>query len=80
MNAKHRLGCLVVGLMVPVTMSAQSNGSGGGAPGEVTFSKDIAPILQRSCENCHRPQGAAPMQLTSYEDVAPGRAQSKIGL
>ena len=28
---------------------------------DVTFSKHIAPILQRSCENCHRPQGAAPL-------------------
>src|ERR1700757_3316413 len=24
-------------------------------PGEVTFSKDVAPILQRSCQTCHRP-------------------------
>ena len=38
---------------------------------EVTFSRHIAPILQRSCENCHRPQGAAPMALINYEDVRP---------
>lgn len=37
----------------------------------VTFSKDIAPILQRSCENCHRVGGGAPMALVSYEDVRP---------
>ena len=30
---------------------------------EVTFSKDIAPILQRSCQNCHRPDSVAPMSL-----------------
>ena len=23
--------------------------------GDVTFARDIAPILQRSCQNCHRP-------------------------
>ena len=28
-------------------------------PGEVTFTKHVAPILQRSCENCHRPDGGA---------------------
>src|SRR5262245_46288756 len=39
--------------------------------GDVTFSKDIAPILQRSCQNCHRPDGVAPMSLVSYEDVRP---------
>jgi len=41
------------------------------AAAEVTFSKDIAPILQRSCENCHRPDGVAPMSLVSYDDVRP---------
>jgi len=43
----------------------------GGVPAEVTFTKHIAPILQRSCENCHRPAGVAPMPLVSYEDVRP---------
>ena len=38
---------------------------------EVTYTKDIAPILQRSCENCHRPGGGGPMPLTSYEEVRP---------
>jgi hypothetical protein len=38
-------------------------------PASVTFSKDIAPILQRSCQNCHRPDGAGPMPLVTYQDV-----------
>ena len=38
---------------------------------EVTFTKDIAPIIQRSCENCHRPNGVAPMSLATYEDARP---------
>ena len=39
--------------------------------GEITFTKHIAPILQRSCENCHRPDGVAPMSLRTYEEVRP---------
>src|SRR4029078_12795975 len=39
--------------------------------GDVTFTKDIAPILQRSCQNCHRSDGVAPMSLTTYEEVRP---------
>jgi len=35
----------------------------------VTFSKDIAPILQRSCQNCHRAGGGAPMALTTYQEA-----------
>ncbi len=38
---------------------------------EVTFAHDIAPILQRSCQNCHRPDGVAPMSLVTYEEVRP---------
>jgi hypothetical protein len=37
----------------------------------VTFTKDVAPILQKSCQNCHRPDQMAPMSLMSYEDVRP---------
>jgi hypothetical protein len=42
-----------------------------GQSAEVTYSKDIAPILQRSCETCHRANGAGPMPLTTYEEVRP---------
>src|SRR5437660_11561944 len=38
---------------------------------EVTFSKDISRILQRSCQECHHPDGVAPMSLVTYEDVRP---------
>ena len=38
---------------------------------QVTFTKDIAPILQRSCQKCHRPQSLAPMSLIEYEEVRP---------
>ena len=52
-----------IGVATPATSAAQE--------AEVTFTKDIAPILQRSCQNCHRPQGVAPMPLTTYEEVRP---------
>ena len=57
----------VVGLVAPFALRAEPAGS----PGEVTFTKDIAPILQRSCQNCHRPDGVAPMSLITFEDVRP---------
>ena len=37
----------------------------------VTWTKDVAPILQRSCQQCHRPDGGAPMALLTYEDTRP---------
>tara|TARA_B100001123_G_scaffold414130_1_gene513220 strand:+ start:780 stop:2258 length:1479 start_codon:yes stop_codon:yes gene_type:complete len=41
------------------------------APTDVTFAKDIGPILQRSCQSCHRPNGGAPMSLVTYQEVRP---------
>jgi mono/diheme cytochrome c family protein len=41
------------------------------ASGDVTFTKDIAPILQRSCQRCHNPNGVAPMSLVTYEEARP---------
>jgi hypothetical protein len=38
---------------------------------DITFTRDIAPILQRSCLECHHPDGVAPMSLVSYEDARP---------
>lgn len=38
---------------------------------DVTFSRDVAPILQRSCQVCHSPGSIAPMPLMTYEQVRP---------
>jgi hypothetical protein len=38
---------------------------------QVTFTKDVAPILQRSCVTCHRSGQSAPMSLMTYEDARP---------
>ena len=59
---RHGLGALAVMIAGPSRFGAQggppaaSSGSQASAPPapELTFTKDIAPILQRSCENCHR--------------------------
>ena len=36
-----------------------------------TYQKDIAPILQKHCQECHRPGEIAPMSLMSYKDSRP---------
>ena len=37
----------------------------------VTFAKDIAPILQQKCQDCHQPGSIAPMSLITYEETRP---------
>jgi hypothetical protein len=38
---------------------------------QVTFTKDVAPILQARCQVCHRPDTFAPMSLLTYEEARP---------
>src|ERR1700685_1561384 len=35
---------------------------------QITFAKDVAPILQEHCQVCHRAGTFAPMSLMSYEE------------
>ena len=40
-------------------------------PPKVTFTKDIAPIVQKNCQTCHRPGEGTPFSLLTYEDARP---------
>src|SRR6266508_1092046 len=40
-------------------------------PKQVTFSKDVAPILQAKCQSCHEPGSIGPMSLITYQEVRP---------
>jgi hypothetical protein len=43
--------------------------TGDDSAGEVTFSRDVAPIVFANCSSCHHPGEAAPFSLLSYDDV-----------
>ena len=53
--------------------AAQSNS----ASPDVTFSRDVAPILYRSCVGCHHPKDIAPMSLVTYKDARPWAASMR---
>src|SRR5260370_13643025 len=40
-------------------------------PANPTFTKDVLPIFQKSCQDCHRPGQMAPFSLITYEDARP---------
>ena len=61
-------GALALGaiLAVPGSVLAQQ------APAkQVTFNKDVSPILQAKCQSCHEPGSIGPMSLVSYQDARP---------
>ncbi|MEE2965882.1 MAG: hypothetical protein VX427_17305, partial [Acidobacteriota bacterium] len=67
-----RVRQVVVGLVSLVLLTGAPPPAAGQSPdSDVTFTRDVAPILQRSCQHCHRPDSVAPMSLLSYEDARP---------
>src|SRR6185312_10290644 len=48
--------------------------AGGVTFNDVTFNKDVAPILFQHCVACHRPGNIAPMSLLSYKEARPWAA------
>jgi hypothetical protein len=47
----------------PADLLAQEAGE------QVTYARDVAPILQEKCQICHQPNSVAPMSLLTYEQV-----------
>src|ERR1700745_2729886 len=45
-----------------------------------TFTKDVAPILQRNCQSCHRPGEAAPFSMLTYEETRPWAGAMKLAV
>ena len=61
----------VAGLTGFFELAHAQSAAGVPASPQITFTKDIAPILEKSCQNCHRPESMAPMPLLTYKDVRP---------
>jgi tetratricopeptide (TPR) repeat protein len=61
---------LLAGVGAAGTFAGRAAVSSQAAPAaQVTYNRDIAPIMFRSCASCHRPGEAAPFSLLSYSDV-----------
>ena len=41
------------------------------AASTVTFNKEVLPVLQKNCQECHRPGEVAPMSLLTYSEARP---------
>ena len=66
---------LVVSVMIPAAAAAAENAAN--QEGAVTFTKDVLPIFQRSCQGCHQPGTPAPMSLLTYDDARPWASSIK---
>lgn len=65
------LAVLIAGAAITADVTVSGQAPAKSSQPQVTFAKDVAPILQRSCQSCHRPGQMAPMSLLTYQDVRP---------
>jgi mono/diheme cytochrome c family protein len=56
-------------LPLPALVSAPSAGDAPAAPAAPVYARDVAPIVQRRCQGCHRPGQVGPFALTSFDEV-----------
>ncbi len=73
MNSTFQKGVLAAGVLMlsGLVLAGEPGKTTGDTPKQVTFAKDVAPIFQAKCEECHRKGTAAPMSLVTYEEVRP---------
>src|ERR1700730_15736520 len=65
------LPALIVMMATVTTARAQTPADVAATQGQVTFAKNVAPILQQKCQECHQPNSIAPMSLITYQEVRP---------
>jgi len=70
-NRLALVSSVVLGTMAALVLSVAPAFAAGAAPAAPTFTKDVAPILMRSCVGCHRPGQVAPMSLLTYDEARP---------
>ncbi|MBS1812517.1 MAG: c-type cytochrome [Acidobacteria bacterium] len=67
-----RLPMIVLACVVCAALLAlQASQASGKSAKTVTFSKEVAPIFNKNCANCHRPGEAAPFSTLTYKDARP---------
>jgi hypothetical protein len=60
-----------LGLGVVAVLSVDPAVQAQPARAAVTFTRDVAPILQDKCQVCHRPDSIAPMSFLTWEETRP---------
>ena len=55
-------------VLILLVVATGSTRSVSAAP-DPTFTRDVAPILQRHCQECHRADGGGPFHLSTYDQA-----------
>ena len=64
-----RIAAVGMSAMTVIALSTSADVTRASGTKTITFTKDVAPILQQKCQVCHQPDSIGPMPLISYEDA-----------
>ncbi len=71
LKTRHSFGArrqlFAAAVLFLATFAAQAQAPSGGP----TFTRDVLPILQQHCQECHRPGQVGPMSLLTYSETRP---------
>jgi hypothetical protein len=56
---------------IPMVLACTLTASAFAATKDATFHKDVEPVLQKHCQECHRPGEIGPFSLLTYKDARP---------
>src|SRR5215468_2223177 len=68
---KRTLGLSVLVALAALGVFLLSGSRSATTAAAITFTKDVAPIVQKNCATCHRPGEVAPMSFMNYKEVRP---------
>jgi len=83
MNRSHALAAIGVVLAIALALRPGAGVHTQSAPErkddrQITFNRDIASIIFRSCDRCHRPGESGPFSLLTYDDVRKHARQIEV--
>jgi hypothetical protein len=68
---KRNFGLCLIGVLAALGISMSSDSRLAISAASATYAKDVAPIIQKNCQVCHRPGEVAPMSFMNYKEVRP---------
>jgi hypothetical protein len=68
---KRTFGLCLIGVLAALGISMSSDSRLALSAASATYAADVAPIIQKNCQVCHRPGEIAPMSFMSYKEVRP---------
>jgi len=80
MNVRVWLGAVAITVAVSASLHFARASDDATTVDVPTYSKDVAPIIQKNCQVCHRPGEAGPFPMLNYRQVRPWAQAMKVAV